>query len=307
MRGNLAVLETPMKVLVLGGTGMIGHRVWASLSQLGHDVYALCRSDLKDDMHTLPGIDWSKCWTGIDVTDLSLLEGKIREIKPEIVINCVGIVKQNPLSKDPLTTIHLNALLPHQIAKVCGDNGARMIQMSTDCVFQGDKGNYQESDNTDATDLYGKSKALGEVVDQEHVLTIRTSTIGLEIHPHGGLIEWLVSQKNKEIKGFSEAIYSGFPTHTYAKILNEFVLPNHSLHGVIHISSQPINKYDLLKMTNEIFDLGIRINKEDSFVMKRGLDSSLFRKKTGAPLFKWADIIHDLKHDLDFYKTLKRL
>lgn len=295
-----------MKVLVLGGTGMIGHRMWASLSRLGHDVYSVCRSDLKLEMKNLGNLNWSKSWQGVDVTDIAALESIFSDLKPEMTLNCVGIVKQHPLAKCPATIIELNSLFPHQLTEICRRHGSRLLQMSTDCVFSGEKGYYSEKDVPDAVDLYGRTKILGEVDSQEHVITLRTSSIGREVRPHGGLIEWFLSQKGKKVKGYTKAIYSGFPTETLAKVIHNHILPNPFLKGIYHVASEPINKYQLLQLAKEVLKVDIEVEKDDSFAMDRSLDPSTFRKVTDAPIWEWKDIISDLKVDFDFYNSLER-
>ena len=293
-----------MKILVLGGTGMIGHRMWATLNLLGHDVYATCRKSNIDNFLKIPGITLEKSILNIDVLDYVKLEQTLDKIKPEIVLNCVGIVKQLKESKNAISTIELNSLFPHKLAEICKRKNTRMIQFSTDCVFLGNKGQYSETDSPDADDLYGKSKVLGEVIDQEHVLTIRTSSIGREINPHGGLIEWFLSQEGKSIKGFSNAMYSGLTTPSLAKYISDFILKNKNLSGIYHLASEPINKYELLLMAKNELDITIEINEDKSFVMKRDLNSTKFREETQAPLPMWKDLIQDLKIDQEIYNNL---
>jgi dTDP-4-dehydrorhamnose reductase len=296
-----------MKILVLGGTGMIGHRMWATLNLLGHDVYATCRSSQINDFLEIPGICLESSILNLNVLDYSKLETVISELKPEIILNCVGIVKQLEESKNELLTIELNSLFPHKLAELCKKYNSRMIQFSTDCVFSGSKGNYKESDPLDVDDLYGRSKILGEIHNEEHVLTIRTSTIGREINPHGGLVEWFISQNGKKIKGFSNAIYSGLPTYTLATYINDFILSNKELNGVYHISSEPINKYSLLTRVKEILNLDVNIIEDKQFVMKRSLNSSKFCEKTNANSPSWDLILKDLLIDETIYNNRQRI
>lgn len=293
-----------MKILVLGGTGMIGHRMWASLNLLGHNVYATCRAKNIDQFLSIPGINLEKCFLEVDVLDYLKLESIIQKVKPEIILNCVGVVKQLKESQNAITSIELNSLHPHKLAKISSKNSSRMIQFSTDCVFSGTKGQYKENDLQDADDLYGRSKILGEINDQQHILTMRTSTVGREINPHGGLIEWFLSQSGKTIKGFSQAIYSGMPTHSLAKYIHNYILPNEEIFGVYHIATEPINKFDLLNLVKEALNIDIKILKEDGFVMKRDLNPSKFLQKTNAPLLKWSDLVDDLKIDQAIYDNI---
>lgn len=292
-----------MRILVLGGTGMIGHRMWATLNLLGHDVYATCRAKEITQFLKIPGISSEKCFLNTDVLDYEKLSSIITEVNPEIVLNCVGIVKQLEASKNHILSIELNSLFPHKLAEICKKNRTRMIQFSTDCVFSGQKGNYSEDDSLDVEDLYGRSKILGEVTNQDHILTIRTSTIGREINPHGGLVEWFLSQNGGTIKGFSNALYSGLPTHSLAKHIDKYILQNDNLSGLYHVASESIDKYQLLTLVKETLDLDINIIKEENFIMKRDLNSDKFHEQTGAVAPKWKDIIDDLLIDQAIYSS----
>ncbi len=294
-----------MRVLVLGASGMIGHRMWATLSLCGHEVFGAIRTPILDKLALIPGISKEKAFVGIDVFELASIEEAIKKSRPDIVLNCIGIVKQLPISRDPVTSIHINALFPHQLAEICSRYKCRMIHFSSDCVFSGIKGQYKEGDFPDDSDIYGRSKALGEVVDQDHVLTIRTSTIGREVKPHGGLVEWFISNREKKVKGFSKAIYSGFPAHTLAKYIDKYIL-NKNISGLYHLSTEPINKYDLLTKANDLFHLSIEIEKEDKTLIERSLDSSLFREKFGAPELKWSEILEDILIDNEIYEQLRK-
>ncbi len=293
-----------MKILVLGGTGMIGHRMWATLSSCGHDVYALCRTDISSKLSRIPGIDISKGYFGIDVADINKTQNIITQVKPELVINCIGIVKQLPISRDPVVSIQFNALLPHQISEICKKNNARMIHFSSDCVFSGKNGMYDESALPDELDMYGRSKALGEITDQKHVLTMRTSTIGREIKPHGGLFEWFLSNKGKTIKGYSGAIYSGFPTHTLAKYIDKYILPQ-NISGLFHVASEPINKFELLNQIKKMLNFDIEITEDKSVNLDRSLDSSRFRSEFNAPLLSWHEMLEDILIDYEIYESMR--
>lgn len=294
-----------MRILVLGATGMIGHRMWASLSKF-HDVHATIRKSELGALEQLEGIDKDCVFYNVDVLDDAALLDVFQKVKPEMVLNCVGVVKQLAASKNHIVSIELNALFPHKLAKLCTEFGSRMIQFSTDCVFSGKKGMYTEQDEPDATDLYGRSKILGEVDYLDNVLTIRTSSIGREVFPHGGLVEWFLSQEGKEIKGFSKAIYSGFPTHALAMVINDFILPNPELKGIMHVSAEAINKFELLQLVNEELGRDITINEDSNFEMERSLDSSLFQEKVGFKPAPWKELVKDLNVDNEFYNNLKR-
>jgi len=294
-----------VKILVLGGTGMIGHRMWATLNLLGHEVRATTRSEHLQEYSLIPGIDINDAITGLDVLNFDKLEKVFLDVKPDYILNCTGIVKQHDLSSESSIVIEQNTLFPHKLAKMCKKHNSKMIQFSTDCVFDGAKGNYKENDIPDASDLYGLSKNLGEIRENKHVITLRTSTVGREVRPHGGLVEWFVGNKGGSIKGFKKAIYSGFPAHTLATIINKYIFTDSSLSGLVHLSTKPISKFDLLKLINDRFDLGINIKEDYDFEMKRNLSSHYIRERAGMIHFDWYDIIDDLSVDWEVYEKLR--
>ncbi len=279
-----------MKIMVLGGSGMLGHRLWMDLSK-AHDVWVTVRSDASS-IPELPGMDRRRIRPKVDMLDFDNVIRAFASIQPELVINCVGLVKQHALSNDPLSVIELNAKLPHRLSLVCRTAGARLIHISTDCVFSGKAGNYQEDTNSDAEDLYGKSKALGEVA-YPHTLTIRSSIIGRELRTRLGLNEWFLSQTGT-IKGFTKAIFSGFTTQAMAKILLDYIIPRADLYGVWQISSDPIAKYDLLCLMRDAYHRDLEIIPDGNFVCDRSLDSSRFRKETGFVPPSWPAMIEEL-------------
>lgn len=280
-----------MKIMILGGTGMIGHRLWLELSQ-DFETYATVRTNSPFD---LPYI------TGVDFYDFDSISSALYKIKPDLVINCSGIIKQLDDSSSYRKSIYMNALLPHLISEGCQKIGARMIQFGTDCAFDGRSGNYKDDDYGNAIDLYGRTKYLGEVPNEEHVLTVRTSMIGRELKSCSGLVEWFLSQRGKEIKGFANAIYSGFPVKTFARIIRDKIIPN-SLCGTYNISSEPISKYDLLLLLNDLFDAKIKIIKDEEFVIDRSLNSSKFRSMVNFMPEKWEQMINDIRVDEHLYK-----
>lgn len=222
----------------------------------------------------------------------------IQDLNPQVIINCIGIVKQNPLINNITLTIELNSLFPHNLNNICREINCRLIQLSSDCVFSGRKGNYQEKDYADANDIYGRSKFFGEINDI-NCLTIRTSFIGHELKNKWGLLSWFISQ-DKKVNGFKNAIYSGLTTLEIAKIIYDFVLPNKNLNGLYHIASKPIDKFSLLEIINEIYEKNIKINKDYSLIIDKSLDYSKFRDVTGYEPIEWECALKELKN---FYKT----
>lgn len=284
------------KVLILGGTGMLGHVLFSHLSSIkDYDVYATARG-MKNFESWFPQNLAVKIRPMVDADDFDTVMRAFASIQPEIVINCIGLIKQLPMAKDPLSAITINSLLPHRISMLCRAAHARLIHISTDCVFDGKKGNYTETDAATPNDLYGMSKFLGEVVYPPHCITLRTSMIGHELKENLGLIEWFLAQENK-VQGYSRVIYSGFPTIELSHIIADYVIPNTELTGIFQISSNPISKYDLLKLVAEKYNKKLEIEQYDSFVQDRSLDSTLFRKISGYNPPNWTELVDKMhKH-----------
>lgn len=292
-------------MLILGASGMIGHRMWATLGERHEAIGVLRRHEL-GALSMIPGIATKKTFFGVEFQDLSRLTKIVSDTKPDIVLNCVGIVKQLKDSSDHMKSIALNALFPHQLAKVCADNNARMIQFSSDCVFDGLKGNYTETDFPNAQDLYGRSKAMGEVDYLTNVVTMRTSSIGREVFPHGGLVEWFLSNEEKKITGYKQAIYSGFPTQRLGSIISDYIIPNKELSGVIHVAGTPIDKFSLLSMIKDHFKLNIDLLVNEQVKVERGLNFDNFSKLTGFKSPSWKEMMKDLEVDFDIYESIRK-
>ncbi len=291
-----------MKILILGGSGMLGHRLWMNLSK-DHEVWFTVRGE----HNPFPRVaEFPENFARFRVDGL-VYDEVIRafaSIQPDLVINCIGLIKQmGHLARDPLYSISLNALLPHHISLICRTAKIRMIHISTDCVFSGKKGGYTEGDQSDAEDLYGRTKFLGEVC-YPHCVTLRTSIIGLELKNRLGLIEWFLAQKGT-IQGFKKAIYSGFTTDEISRIISNFVIPNPELSGLYHVSSEPISKYDLLLQAKDAFHKEIQIEPDEVFFSDRSLDSSRFRQATGYKPPTWSDMIEEMASSLSFYYSLR--
>jgi dTDP-4-dehydrorhamnose reductase len=284
------------KVLILGGTGMLGHLLMRYLSlSSDYEVYATARS-LSGLQKYFPENVIDRFYP--DSVDLYHFDSIIRafaSIRPDIVINCIGLIKQLPLAGDPLTAITVNALLPHRLSLLSRTANVRVIHISTDCVFNGEKGMYTENDDSNAEDLYGRTKYLGEVSDT-HCVTLRTSIIGHELKSRHGLIEWFLAQTQR-VRGFRKAIYSGFPTIELGRIIRDYVLPDPELTGIYHVSSEPISKYDLLRFVAERYVKKIEIEPYEDFVQDRSLDSTIFREKTGYKPPAWDKLIEMMYND----------
>lgn len=280
------------KILILGGTGMIGHGLFYGLSQYSDlDVYASAREDTNINKW-FPLALKEKIKTNIDVNHFDSIIEVLSFAQPDVVINCVGLIKQNLLVENTLLAISINSLFPHRVASISRAMGIRMIHVSTDCVFSGDKGNYKETDPSDATDLYGRTKFLGEVV-YPHCITLRTSIIGHELRGKRGLVEWFLSQQGM-IKGFTHAIFTGLPTIEFARVIKEYVLSDPNLNGLYHVSAEPISKYDLLKLIAIRYRKEIQINPYDDFYSDRSLDSTRFQNATGYQPPSWEELVEKM-------------
>ncbi len=240
--------------------------------------------------------------SGVDAYRIETVYKAIDTVKPDVVINCIGIIKQLPEAKDAIKSITVNALFPHLLAAYCKQAHARLIHISTDCVFNGQKGNYLESDASNATDLYGKTKQMGEVIDDINTITLRTSVIGHELKNHFSLIDWFLAQ-DQTVRGYSGAIYTGFPTIEFSRIIKEFVIPQKGLYGLYHVSSEQISKYDLLKYVSESYDHRVEIVPYNDFIDKKSLNSDRFQQATGYKAPSWPELIKNMHKDYE--NTLK--
>ena len=276
------------RVLVLGVSGMLGNavlRVFAQSSR--YSVMGSARS--VGMLQLLPSELREHVVCGVDVENTDSLMRLFALARPDVVINCIGLVKQLAEADDPLAAIPINALLPHRLARLCDVSRARLVHMSTDCVFSGTRGMYCEQDVSDANDLYGRSKYLGEV-DYSHAVTLRTSIIGHELSSAHGLVGWFLAQQ-VPVKGYSRAIFSGLPTVELACVMRDFVVPNPELRGLYHVSAEPINKYELLKLVAQVYGKSTDITPDDKVAIDRSLDSSRFREITGYQSPGWPELV----------------
>jgi dTDP-4-dehydrorhamnose reductase len=282
------------RILILGGAGMLGHKL-CQLYRHDFDTWCTVRSQPRGP----EGFDiWDKdrMIAGVDAVDFDSVARVIAEVKPDVVVNCIGIIKQLKAAKDPIISLSINSLFPHRLAILCRATGARMIHISTDCVFSGRKGMYAESDISDAEDLYGRTKFLGEV-GYPGCLTIRTSIIGRELHSTSGLIDWFLSNHGGKVRGFRQAIYTGFTTNALAKIIANVIVNHPELSGVWQVSSEPISKYDLLLLVNEIYRTGVEIEPDDDFICDRSLNSERFRAVVNFEPPTWPEMISEMYND----------
>ena len=277
-----------MKILVLGASGMIGSTVIRVMSERSdYEVSGTVRSESMKRFFSAPIA--KKMVAGVDVENQDSLVRVLNQLRPDVVVNCAGLTKHKPEADDPLVTIKINTLMPHRLANLCELIGARLIHISTDCVFSGEKGGYIESDFADARDVYGKSKALGEI-DYPNTITLRTSTIGHELNSVYGLLDWFLSQ-GEECKGYNRAIFSGLPTIVFAQIIRDVVIPHKDISGLYHVAAQPINKYDLLGLIAKVYGKSIQILPDERLVIDRSLNADKFLVATGYVAPEWPELI----------------
>lgn len=277
-----------MKVMILGVTGMLGNAMFCILSERADlAVYGTARSN-NARQHFSDNLS-GRIIVGTDVENNDSLVRAFAAVRPDVVVNCVGLVKQLTEANDPLKAVPINTLLPHRLAALCQATGARLVHISTDCVFSGAKGNYLETDFPDAYDLYGRSKLLGEV-DYPHAITLRTSIIGHELSGNRSLVNWFLDQTGA-VKGFTRAIFSGLPTVELATVVRDVVLPRNELQGLYHVSAKPINKFDLLQMLAHAYGKNIQINPSEELVIDRSLNSDRFRGATDYTPPDWPTLV----------------
>lgn len=278
-----------MKILVLGASGMIGGTMFRLLAdRTDWTVFGTLRGQAESAK--LGG----RLIAGIDLSNLDHINNLFRQVRPEIVVNCAGLTKHVIGGNEPIPALTMNALLPHRLVELCAVGNARLIHVSSDCVFSGRSGNYREDDVTDAQDIYGKTKALGEVIGN-HVVTLRTSTIGHEAGTKLGLLEWFLSQR--ECKGFRKAIFSGLPTIEFARVVRDIVIPRPELSGLYNVGAEAIDKFSLLQLINNVYRAQVSILADDAFSIDRSLNVDRFTGATGYQAPTWPSLVDALHKD----------
>lgn len=292
-----------MRVLIFGAGGMLGHKLYQRL-KTDFEVSATIRAGF-DSIKRFDLFDENSIIENVDVTDLDSIHTAVEKTKPDVVINAAGVVKQLPEFQHVIKTLSINSVFPQRLADLAGEYTFRLITVSTDCVFSGNKGNYNEADVADAQDLYGISKLLGEVKGN-NCLTIRTSIIGRELASAHSLVEWFLTNRGNIVKGYLNAIYSGFPTNVLAEIISDIIRNHAGLHGIYHVSSEPINKFVLLGLLNKYYKADVVIEPFEDFIIDRSLDSSAFRQTTGFSPLGWEHMIEQMAADPTPYETWKK-
>jgi len=285
------------KVMVLGGAGMLGHKMFQTLRERFDGVFCTVREDIRkpplDRVELLQGND---VISGVDVTDLPALEAILSAFHPEFVVNCVGVIKQRAEAVSPIPSITINSLLPHKLAQMAAHWGGRVIHFSTDCVFSGKYGSYVEEDISDAEDLYGKTKFLGEVA-AANALTLRTSIIGRELTEHRSLLDWFLAQNHKVIRGYRKVIYSGVTTNHISELVTSIIQEHAGLNGLYQVASEPISKYNLLCLLREAFALTVLIEPDDLEVSDRSMKCDRLHEAIAYKCPTWPVLARQLAED----------
>jgi dTDP-4-dehydrorhamnose reductase len=277
-----------LKILVLGASGMLGNTLYRMIAaRASTEVLGTERGNLAASL--LPQGETCRVVSGVRVEDVDRLETIIQTFRPSLIVNCIGARSE----ANPREMIEINALLPYRLARSANRVGARFLHIGTDAVFSGTVGPHKEDDIADATDLYGRTKLLGEVVAL-NTLTMRTSIIGPELGPGKGLLSWFLAQRGT-VKGFRRAIFSGLTTVELSRIIVEHVIPRPDLVGVLHVSSRPISKFELLKLIADAYGMNITITPDDGLVIDRSLDSSRFEALTGYRPPDWTDMVAEMR------------
>lgn len=291
-----------MKILILGGDGMIGHKMAQILSDFNHEIIVSIREqrELTKQCFSPP----------VKVFFNDFLKDNIftflDRVKPDVIINAIGITIRRGVNDNISSTIYINSYFPHQLANWVDIHNKRLIHFSTDCVFSGSEGSYSEEATPNALDYYGKTKGLGEVFSK-NVLTLRSSMIGPELYNKSELFEWIINNNEREINGFSKVMYSGVTTVYMARFIGDLIENHRDLNGIYNVASNPISKFELLHLINDNFGLGLKINKDQSVISNKTLDASKIENELGINPPSWDELIIELKKDythfIDLYKT----
>jgi dTDP-4-dehydrorhamnose reductase len=292
--------------LVLGGGGMLGHKMVQILGERFEDTWCTLFESAGDPvLARVPWLWGERVIDGLDVLDRPALSTRLADLRPDVIVNCIGIIKQRPEANDAILSIELNSLLPHRLAVLAADWGGRVIHFSTDCVFSGRDGGYTEESPSDAQDLYGKSKFLGEVT-APNALTLRTSIIGHELKNHASLLDWFLSQDGGSIRGYRGVLYSGVSTNHLARTVAALIADHADVTGLYQIASDPISKYDLLRLVRDAYGLDVAIEPVDEPVNDRSLDGQRFQRATGLATPPWSEMIAELAAEYPTYQTWRQ-
>lgn len=287
-----------MRVLILGAAGMLGHKVLQHLGARGYDVTGTVRDvKARSPLPALPLFAGDNILWNVDALDWPGLRATVQAHRPDVLVNALGIIKQRQLATSPIPSIQVNALLPHLLAETLAAWNGRLVHISSDCVFNGSRGNYTEDDPSDADDLYGRSKCLGEVFAAANALTLRSSIIGRELRHHQSLLDWFLGQRGGRAQGYRRVIYAGLTTIEMARVIELVIHEHPALHGLYQVASQPISKHDLLVLLAAAYRLDVTITPVDTPVNDRSLVGDRFHAATGYVAPPWPELAGALAAD----------
>lgn len=285
------------RIVLLGATGMLGHKIFQGLELQFPGIRATMRGALTSGaLRHVTLLNRGNVIEGVDVMDFESLRKVLEEVRPEVVVNAVGMIKQRSEAVSAIPSITVNALFPHRLADLLARWNGRLIHFSTDCVFSGRRGGYSETDVSDAEDLYGRSKYLGEVI-APNAVTLRTSIIGRELAEHRSLLDWFLSKHGGRVRGFRKVVYSGVTTNEMAKVVGMLISDHRNLSGLFQVVSEPITKYALLGLVREAYGLQVEIDPDDTEVSDRSMRGDKFRAATGYVAPSWRDLVGALVSD----------
>jgi dTDP-4-dehydrorhamnose reductase len=291
-----------MRLLVFGGTGMLGHQLWETCRTRLDAYFTVRSSELRGGAAAV--LDPDRAVPGVRAEDPASIERALEETGADVAVNCIGVVKQVAGADNLIETIRANALFPHQLAAACRERGVRLIHISTDCVFSGREGSYTEDHDPDPVDVYGRSKLLGEV-NAHGCLTLRTSMVGRELDTTNGLLEWFLSQAHGTVHGFTGAVFSGPTTPVLSRLIADIAEGQEAIEGIWHVGAEPISKHDLLHLIRDVFDLDVEIEPDDTVAIDRSLDSTRLRDAPGWNPPSWPEMIAELSESAERYAHVR--
>ncbi len=290
-------------IAVLGAAGMLGHKMFQRLRTAFPGTVAVMRKQAAcPPFHRINLLQGDDVQSGLDAMDFKALGSWLSEIRPQFIVNCIGIIKQRDQAHDAIPSIAINSLLPHRLAALAAGWGGRLIHFSSDCVFSGDRGGYTEEDESDARDLYGRSKFLGEAAGA-NALTLRTSIIGRELVEHRSLLDWFLAQKGRTIRGFHRVIYSGVTTNHLADLVATIIRDRPDLSGLHQVASRPVSKYDLLCLLRDAYSLDVEIMPDDTEQSDRSISGEKLYRAMGYQAPPWPELVRQLAADPTPYKS----
>jgi len=277
-----------MRIYILGISGMLGSKLFKEFLKKNYKIKGSTRVIPKHFLNYKNYID-----SNLDIFDIQKLKEKINKFKPNLIINCVGIIKQKISKTNEKNIFYINSIFPHELYKISNIIKARLIHFSTDCVFDGKKGNYDDKNETNANDIYGFSKALGEL-SYDNSITLRTSIIGHELSSKKSLLDWFLHLNKKNCYGYTKAYFSGLPTIEIFNFIQKFLLKKKKISGIYNLSSSRISKYNLLKKISKVYSKNINIIKNNKLKIDRSLNSKKLKKLVDYKCPPWNILIKNM-------------